>query len=362
MKRIFAAALAALLALSLCACGETESIDTDPDYPVAFSELAELIDAAREEGRLTVCVPEEEPYLTAACTQFEELFGIHVTMRTANASRLPNGADVWYGGSDESCFALSEGGELLAYTPAAAAGLTSADYDCGDYCVTGIDALGIMVNSDVLDRMGISAPRTWDDLLQPVYQGLVWLPAYNTAEGRLFVRAIMEHYGDEAADYLAALDSSVQFYTTEKATAAACLDSGECVIGVGWLSSGWDAVCESGSEVIDLFAPSLNGVPAQMQTTAILADAPHPNAAKLWQEFALSQQCMELSVENGCGCLPTVWDGEVTVPRLTPTHLEVYAAEDSDTALAVNALIAKVMETLAESGVDTEDASRWSVA
>ena len=242
MKRILCSALALVLALSLCACGESGG-DTGPTYPAAFAGLEDQIDAAREEGRLTVCVSGDEPFLTAACEKFEELFDINVTVRTAEPDALPNGsgADVWYGGDEALCRALSESGGLMAYTPEAASALIDPGYGHEDYCAINSDALGIMVNSDVLARMGISAPRNWDDLLEPVYRELVWLPAYDTAEGRLFVRAMMEYFGDDAADYLTQLDTSVQFYTTGTDTAAKCLSTGECVIGIGWLSTGLTA-------------------------------------------------------------------------------------------------------------------------
>ena len=175
MKRILCSALALVLALSLCACGESGG-DTGPTYPAAFAGLEDRIDAAREEGRLTVCVSGDEPFLTAACEKFEELFDINVTVRTVEPDALPNGSgtDVWYGGDEALCRALSESGGLMAYTPEAASALIDPGYGHEDYCVISADALGIMVNSDVLTRMGISAPRTWDDLLEPVYRELVW--------------------------------------------------------------------------------------------------------------------------------------------------------------------------------------------
>lgn len=363
MKRILCSALALVLALSLCACGESGG-DTGPTYPAAFAGLEDQIDAAREEGRLTVCVSGDEPFLTAACEKFEELFGISVTVRTAEPDALPNGSgtDVWYGGDEALCRALSESGGLMAYTPEAASALIDPGYGHEDYCVISADALGIMVNSDVLTRMGISAPRTWDDLLEPVYRELVWLPAYDTAEGRLFVRAMMEYFGDDAADYLTQLDTSVQFYTTGTDTAAKCLSTGECVIGIGWLSTGLTAQRNSGSSAIAMWAPAAEGVPGRVQTTAIFADAPHPNAAKLWQEFALSPQCMELMEDNGCSRFPTVWDGQETMPDIDPVQLKLYGAETEETSAAVDEVIAAVMETLAENGVDTEDAARWHVA
>ena len=197
MKRILCSALALVLALSLCACGESGG-DTGPTYPAAFAGLEDQIDAAREEGRLTVCVSGDEPFLAAACEKFEELFDISVTVRTAEPDALPNssGTDVWYGGDEALCRALSESGGLMAYTPEAASALIDPGYGHEDYCIISADALGIMVNSDVLTRMGISAPRTWDDLLEPVYRELVWLPAYDTVE---------ERYAPKLAEKLAAL-------------------------------------------------------------------------------------------------------------------------------------------------------------
>ena len=111
MKRILCSALALVLALSLCACGESGG-DTGPTYHAAFAGLETQIDATREEGRLTVCVSGDEPFLTAACEKFEELFGISVTVRTAEPDALPNGSgtDVWYGGDEALCRALSESG------------------------------------------------------------------------------------------------------------------------------------------------------------------------------------------------------------------------------------------------------------
>lgn len=363
MKQILCSALALLLALGLCACGESGG-DTEPAYPAAFSQLSELIDAAREEGRLTVCVSGDEPFLTAACEHFEELFDISVTVRTLGDGKLPTGsADVWYGSDEALCLTLSESGGLMAYTPEAASALSARGYVHRDYCAIGSDALGIMVNHDVLTSMGISAPRTWDDLLDTVYRELVWLPAYDTAEGRLFVRTVIEQYGDGAADYLTQLDASVEFYTAGTDTAAKCLSTGECVIGIGWLSTGLTAQRNTGSTAIRLRTPEESaGVPGRVQTTAILAGAPHPNAARLWQEFALSPLCMELMTDSGCTCIPTARDEQEALPDIDPARLKLYDAETEETAAAVDEIIARVMEALAASGVDTEDAARWHVA
>ena len=217
MKRMLTAALALLLALSLCACGAQDTDDT-PTYPAAFSGLETLIDTAREEGRLTVCGTGDEAYMTALCEKFEELFDIKTTYRAITAAQAGSArGDVWFGGSADTCRTLAADGKLLTYTPVHAADLTNAAYGDADgywYGVS-VDAVVFAVNSDVLRRMTISAPKDWADLTDPVYQELIWLPTYRSTEiGRLTAYSAALRLGrDKGLDYLAALDTSVQFYT-----------------------------------------------------------------------------------------------------------------------------------------------------
>ena len=110
MKRMLTAALALLLALSLCACGAQDTDDT-PTYPAAFSGLETLIDTAREEGRLTVCGTGDEAYMTALCEKFEELFDIKTTYRAITAAQAGSQISSWYTGSVRS--AQSLGAEMV---------------------------------------------------------------------------------------------------------------------------------------------------------------------------------------------------------------------------------------------------------
>lgn len=163
MKRMLTAALALLLALSLCACGAQDTDDT-PTYPAAFSGLETLIDTAREEGRLTVFGTGDEAYMTALCEKFEELFDIKTTYRAITAAQAGSArGDVWFGGSADTCRSLAADGKLLTYTPVHAADLTNAAYGDADgywYGVS-VDAVVFAVNSDVL-RKKSEAPRSFD--------------------------------------------------------------------------------------------------------------------------------------------------------------------------------------------------------
>ena len=49
---------------------------------------------------------------------------------------------------------------------------------------------------------------------------------------------------------------------------------------------------------------------------AINADAPHPAAARLWQEFLYSDEGQNLSPWVACGrCVPTTWSRPGTIDK-----------------------------------------------
>ena len=55
---------------------------------------------------------------------------------------------------------------------------------------------------------------------------------------------------------------------------------------------------DNGYENIDLVIPS-SGTSFEVGATAIFKGAAHPNAAKLWIEYALSPDCVELADDHG---------------------------------------------------------------
>ena len=55
---------------------------------------------------------------------------------------------------------------------------------------------------------------------------------------------------------------------------------------------------DNGYENVQLIIPS-SGTSFEIGATAIFKGAKHPNAAKLWVEYALSPECVELAAKNG---------------------------------------------------------------
>jgi len=277
----------------------------DPEY------IAELMKAAKEEGGLIVYGSCEEEYLAAACENFGKLFGIEVSCQRLSTGEVqakieeengnPSG-DVWFGGTTDPYNEASVSGLLMAYDAKNASHLISSAYRDADGYWYGIykGILGIMVNSDELIRMNLEAPADWADLLDEKYKGLVWLSNYNTAgTAKLVVNTIIQKYGhDEGIRYLVDLDKNIHIYTKSGSGPSKSIGTGKCVVGVGFLHDGITQIVDNGYGNIQLIIPS-SGTSFEVGATAIFEGCAHPNAAKLWIEYALSPECVELAAKNG---------------------------------------------------------------
>ena len=298
MKKLLAVLLAALMLLACCSA-MAEEIDAD------------LIAAAKEEGELVVYGSCEEEYLAVACEKFQELYGIEVQYQRLSTGEVqskveeeagnPSG-DVWFGGTTDPYNVCAAEGLLMAYEAENASHLLGQAYRDADGYWYGIykGILGFMVNVDELDRMGLEKPADWADLTKPEYEGLIWLSNYNTSgTAKLVINTMIQKYGhDEGINYLVELDKNIHVYTKSGSGPSKNVGTGECVIGIGFLHDGITQIVDNGYGNVELIIPS-SGTSYEIGATAIFEGCAHPNAAKLWIEFALSPDCVNLAQDNG---------------------------------------------------------------
>ena len=321
MKKLLALVLTGTMVLGLAACTAPAAAPA-AEAPAAEAEAAAeeaapaggmdaLIAAAKEEGTLVVYGSCEEDYLAAACDHFKELYGIDVQYQRLSTGEVqskieeengnPSG-DVWFGGTTDPYNVSAAEGLLEPYEAINASHLIGDMYRDADGCWYGIykGILGFMVNKDELDRMGLEAPQDWQDLLKEDYKGLIWLSNYNTAgTAKLVVNTMIQKYGhDEGIQYLVDLDKNIEVYTKSGSGPSKNVGTGECVIGIGFLHDGITQIEDNGYGNIELIIPS-SGTSFEIGATAIFKGAKHPNAAKLWIEYALSPDCVELAAQNG---------------------------------------------------------------
>ena len=297
MKKFLAILLAAMMVLGCVGLATAEEAD------------AELLAAAQAEGELIVYGSAEEAYVSAACKHFEELYGIKVSYQRLSTGEVQakiteeNGnpsADVWFGGTSDPYAEAASAGLLEAYEAKNAVHLVNANYRDADGYWYGIykGILGFMVNTEELARMNLEAPQDWDDLLKEEYKGLVWLSNPSTAgTAKLVINTMVQMKGhDEAMEYFKALDKNIAQYTKSGSGPSKKVGIGECVIGVGFLHDGITQILD-GYDNIQLVIPA-SGTSFEIGATAIFKGAKHMNAAKLWIEYALSPECVNLAKSN----------------------------------------------------------------
>ncbi|MCI8328116.1 MAG: extracellular solute-binding protein [Oscillibacter sp.] len=324
-KKLISLLLAGVMVVALAACGGDKPADTqapadtgapaDTQTPADAQEPASgmdaLIEAAKAEGELVVYGSCEEDYLAVACSKFEELYGIKTTYQRLSTGEVQAkieeesgnpSADVWFGGTTDPYNVVAAKGLLEPYDAENAAHLLDDQYRDADGNWYGIykGILGFMVNKDELARLNLETPQDWQDLLKPEYQGLIWLSNYNTAgTAKLVINTMIQKYGhDDGIQYLVDLDKNIEVYTKSGSGPSKNVGTGECVIGIGFLHDGITQIVDNGYENIELVIPS-SGTSFEVGATAIFKGAKHPNAAKLWIEYALSPDCVDQAQDNG---------------------------------------------------------------
>ena len=388
-KRTLAALLALVMLLSLLAgCGSSDAPASDSpaseppaqsdagapeSEPPAADPMQELIDAAKAEGELVVYGSCEEEYLSAACENFERLYGIKTTYQRLSTGEVQakieeeNGnpsADVWFGGTTDPYNVVAAEGLLEPYAAVNASHLMGDQYKDADGNWYGIykGILGFMVNKDSLADKGLEAPQDWDDLLKPEYEGLIWLSNYNTAgTAKLVINTMIQKYGhDEGIQYLVDLDKNIEVYTKSGSGPSKNVGTGECIIGIGFLHDGITQILDNGYGNIELIIPS-SGTSCEIGATAIFKGAKHPNAAKLWIEYALSPDCVNQADEVGSYQFLVLDNAEQPQAAydfgLDPNNVMDYDFDDA--TKNIGTYVEEVMNALANSGANTGDTGRF---
>ncbi|KQX60902.1 extracellular solute-binding protein [Streptomyces sp. Root1310] len=313
-----ALAAVAVLALSACGAAPDTSTSTTADGKNAatatsaadFGGLDALVKAAKKEGTLNaIALPRDWANYGALIDGFQKKYGIKVAVENPDGSsqdeinavtsrkgqgRAPDVLDLG------SSFALSaaQQGLLAPYEVASYADLPEGQKDAkarwyndyGGYISIGCDAKRVK-----------ACPTTFADLLEPRYKGQVALNGNPTKSGSAFggVYAASLASGGSFDDIQPGLDFFAKLkkngnYTPVESTPAT-VEKGETPISIDWdyLNAGYADEFKSKGVDWKVAVPS-DGQFSQYYSQAINKDAPHPAAARLWQEYLYSVEGQNL--------------------------------------------------------------------
>ncbi|RRQ85525.1 ABC transporter substrate-binding protein [Streptomyces griseofuscus] len=311
-------AVVAALALSACGAAPDNASTTTKDGKSAataasaadFGGMDALVKAAKKEGSLhIIAVPRDWANYGAIIDAFQKKYGIKIQDESPDGSsqdeinavtsrkgqdRAPDVLDLG------SSFALSaaQQGLLAPYKVSSFGDIPAGQRDpqarwyndYGGYISIGCDAKRVK-----------ECPTTFKDLLKPRYKGQVALNGNPTKSGSAFggVYAAALANGGSFGDIQPGLDFFAKLkkngnYTPVESTPAT-VQKGETPISIDWdyLNAGYADEFRSKGLDWKVVVPS-DGQYAQYYSQAITKDAPHPAAARLWQEFLYSTEGQNL--------------------------------------------------------------------
>lgn len=276
----------------------------------AFADnLSALIQAAKKEGELNViALPHDWCGYGGVIAGFKAKYGIKVNELNPDAGSADELEAIKANKNNKGPQAPDVIDVGLSFGPQAkAAGLlqpykvsnwkTIPDsvkdkdgYWYGDY----YGVLAFEVNKDLVAK----TPTDWSDLLKPEYKNAVALAgdprAANQAIQGVFAAGLSQSNGNvaKAADaglkFFAQLNKSGNFVPV--IGKAASLAQGSTPIVIRW---DYNALADrdtlKGNPKVEVVVPK-SGVVAGVYAQGISAYAPHPNAAKLWQEYLFSDE------------------------------------------------------------------------
>ncbi|MFO7740729.1 MAG: extracellular solute-binding protein [Anaerolineae bacterium] len=155
----------------------------------------------------------------------------------------------------------------------------------------GVDAYinAICFNTDLGEQLGLPQPMTWEDLLDPVYEGQIVMPDPSASgTGYMFVSAAVQGMG--GWEYLEALDENMAMYTKSGSKPCKMAGAGEYAVGLSFAFVG--AGLKEDGAPIEFVVPNPTGY--EVEANALMKGAKNPEAAKKFLDWAISDEAMNL--------------------------------------------------------------------
>lgn len=266
--------------------------------------LLALAGCSKKSGELCIYSIIHEEETKALTDLFTKKTGIPVLFLRASTGELVNRviaekddpqADILLGGATNYHIQANKAGALEPYASPMAKNVPdfarSSDDTYTGFCVL---SLGIGVNKGRFEKCfpGVEHPKTWDDLLNPVFKGeIVLTNPVASSTAYLFVQNQLQRLGTEKGwDYLLNLAPNVGQFPDSGSAPAKLLGTGEYAIGVSYLH----AIAKYASDGFDLVAIAPPKSVGDVDCISIMKNTKHLKEAQAFVDFMLSKEAQEL--------------------------------------------------------------------
>ncbi len=282
------------------------------------------VDAAKKEGKVVVygsVVPQAMEGLHQA---FKKKYGIDVEYWRGSSTQVSERAlTEWRAGRPG--FDIAEGnrgvqlimkleGLFQKFVPPASEKFP-AQYKEKDGLITPwrVLPISILYNTELVKAADL--PKSFDDLLNPKWQGKISIPdpTRHTTTAQ-FLWNLEKFKGDKWLDYVKALAKQKPILVESLAPVTTTIIKGEATVGITYI------------KYIKQYKGPVNYIPMDKYLTdpnylSLSVKAAHPNAAKLYIDFACSVEGQKEIAEDGefvlaPGVYPPIKDADKVAPRM----------------------------------------------
>jgi len=246
------------------------------------------------------------------------------------AERANPQADVVYGWAVTYLMDFTDRGFFEPYVPADGDKIPTRFKDPNDYWYA-IDLYlaAFCVNTEKLNEYNLPMPTSWQDLTNPVYKGHLIMPnPASSGTGFLMVAGILETWDpdyknktiaeNEGWKFLEELDKNMGQYIKSGSRPAKYAAAGEYVIGASFAFV--IANLKKEGKPVEMVLPA-EGSAYELEANALMKGAKHPNNAKKFLDWAISDDAMRLYAK---------WKVGVTKPGIPPIRPDLPRLEDID--------------------------------
>lgn len=304
-----------------------------------MSEHDKLVEQAKKEGKLVVYGGTPEPQLVQYLEKFHEKYpfiDVSEYFRAGGSklfskvmTEIESGqlnADLLASANLGDLIELKKKNLLLEYHSPEGKAIFDNMKDPGYWYAYRINTIPMSYNPDILPEA--EAPKTWADLLDPKYKGKIAFEDAGSGSQYAQWYALREVLGDEFFEKLSKQEPKIY---NSSGLIAQGLQTGEILVAGSSESFRYYQEAVLKGVPLKLVNPP-EGIAGMIAPIGIMKDAKHPAAAKLYVEFALSQEGQKFRNSEVLGA----YSSRADVPP--PEGMEAYSE--------INVLIPKDFDDL----------------
>lgn len=294
-----AGALSAVLALTAGCSQTSEPPAPDPSASSSESSIEDLIAAAKAEGSVTVYTTIGAAAAKVQVEAFTEKYGIRADMVRLAGGQMDQrftaevnssggtSADILFTTNNILISDSMKSGALIALDKAEIPGFPwdfpKQFLPADGSAITLLEPVGIAYNTDLVK--GDDIPRSWTDLLDAKWKGKIGVsnPAASVAQTAAWA-VIEDKVGD---DFLTKLGTQGLKVYAASAPVNGALGAGEILLAANLTATSMVSAKQSGAPVGIAFPDDTSGIEV---SAGIVAKAAHPNAARLFALYAMSEE------------------------------------------------------------------------